>query len=110
MVGEDEMVHRVAVVAAEPVAPVVPAAAILRLAGLQVNQALVGADAEVAAAEVHHGPRLERLDPAAAVAVGTVNPVVEPPDETVDAVLLVALLEAGEQRHAQVGLAGALRV
>ena len=55
-------------------------------------------------------PVLTRLDHAAAVAVGAVNPVIETPRQAVDAVLRIALDEAGVERHAQVGLAGPLGV
>src|SRR5262249_6542664 len=86
------------------------AAAVLRLAGLQLDVAGVGPDAEVAAAEVDHLAGLERLDAAAAVAVGAVDPVVQAPDKAVDAVLLVALHETGVEDNFLVGLAVAVGV
>ena len=52
VIGQNVLPHRIAVVAAEPVAPIVAAAAVLRLAGLRVERAVVGADAEIAAAQV----------------------------------------------------------
>src|SRR5262249_9173906 len=110
VVGQDVVPHRIAVVAAEPVAPVVAAAAVLRLTALQVDLAGVGLDAKIATANVHDLAGLERLDLAAAVAVGAVDPVVQAPDEAVDAVLLVALGEAGVEDDLLVGLAGAFGV
>ena len=110
MIFEHVMIHGVAVIAAEPVTPVVAAAAELGLAGLSVDQALVGANAKIPAANVQRLPSLHGLRPAAAVAVGAVDPVIQPPDEAIDAVLLVALGEAGEERLAHVGAAGTGRV
>src|SRR5262249_41916898 len=141
VVVEGEVPHRVAVVAAEPVAPVVLAAAVLRLAGRRLQLAGVRPDAQVVAAEGDgppHPPPLSpaaggagggiwappaprgggggggggrtRRDGAAAVAVGDVDPVVEPPHRAVDAVLLVALDEAAVERDALVGLAVAVGV
>ena len=49
VVGQHELPHRIAVVAAEPVVPVVAVAAVLRVAGLRIELARVGADAKVAA-------------------------------------------------------------
>src|SRR5207248_11629480 len=97
VVVEDEVEHRVTVVVAEPVSPVVAAAAELRLARDRLELAGVGLEAEVAAADVHDLAGLDRLDHAARVAVGAVEPVVEAPDQAVDAVLLIAFLEAGEE-------------
>src|SRR5207302_2715190 len=79
------------------VAPVVAAAAELRLAGDRLELAGVGLETEVAAADVDDLAGLDRLDHAARVAVGAVEPVVEAPDQAVDAVLLIALPEAGEE-------------
>src|SRR5262249_14343536 len=81
-----------------------------RLAAGQLHLAGVRLDAEVAAADVERLASLRRLHHAAAVAVGAVDPVVEPPDEAVDAVLLIAREEAGEQDLALIGLAIAIRV
>ena len=108
MVLEGEVVHRVAVVAAEPVVPVVAVAAELRrpVCGSDVR---VGPDAKIPAA----GPHLARsceLDLAAAVAVGAVKPVVQAPDQAVDAMLLIAFLEAAVQDLALVGPAVAVGV
>ena len=75
---------------AEPVAPVVAVAAILRLAADQVQLAGVRADAQVVPAQVHDLARFQRFHAAAAVAVGEIEPVVQPPHRPIDPVLLVA--------------------
>src|SRR5262249_14220008 len=75
----------------------------------QVDVACVRPDAEVAAPELHHLAGLERLHPAAAVAVGPIHPVVKPPREAVESVLLVTLAESSIKRYARVRLAVAFR-
>src|SRR5262249_35969619 len=126
---QHEVIARVGVVAAEPVAPVVAAAAVLTLPGDGLELAGVGLEAEVAAADVHaphplplspwgrgepgrRGAResLHALDDAAGVAVGAVDPVVEAPRQTVDAMLLIAFDEAGEEDDLLVGFAVAVGV
>src|SRR5260221_201448 len=52
MIVEDEVEHGVAVVVAEPVVPVVAGAAVLGDAGGGFDEAFVGADAKIAAADV----------------------------------------------------------
>src|ERR1700722_17321669 len=100
------MVHRVGVVAAEPVAPVIAAAAELRLAGDGLEFAGVGLEAEITAADIDDAlqdfawdklRRLAGLDLPAGIAVGAVDPVVDAPGKAVDAMLLIAFLEAGEE-------------
>ena len=60
VVGQHELVHRVAVCVAEPVVPIVAVAAVLRGAGLRIEQALVGPDAKVAAVGARRvSPRLD---------------------------------------------------
>src|SRR5437762_2962311 len=105
MIGEHELVQRIAVVVAEPVAPIIAAASKLGAPGLGIDQALVRPNAKIPTVDVHHGPSLDGLDPAAAVAVGAVDPVIESPREAVDAMLLIAFHEAGIERDAYVGLA-----
>src|SRR5205807_2229827 len=95
---------------AEPVAPVVARPAELGLAADRLDQALVRLDAKVAAANTHRCAGLDRFDRAARIAVGAVQPVIEAPDEAVDAMLLIALLEAGEQDDLLVRLAVAVGV
>src|SRR5262249_26044824 len=110
VVVEGEMPHRVAVVAAEPVAPVVATAAVLRLSRHGVEVAVIGANAQVAAGDVDGLAGLRRLDASAAIAVGDVDPVVEAPRQRVDAVLLVALDKAAVEDNLPVGLAVAVGV
>src|SRR5437588_3365248 len=98
LVGEDKLIHGVAVVAAEPVAPIVAAAAELRLAGLGVNEPLIGPNAKIAPANVKRLSGLDRARPSAAVAVGTVDPVVQTPNEAIDTMLGITRMEAGEER------------
>src|SRR5439155_7731461 len=102
-----------AVVAAEPVAPIVATAAVLGLAGLGIDQPFIGTDTEVAAANVQFGARFDRLDLAAAVAVGAIDPVVQSPGKAVHAVLRIARVKADVERPAHIRLAvavGVLRV
>ena len=104
------MIHRVAVVVAEPVAPVVAAAAVLRLAGLRVsNSPVVGLEAKVAAADVDDLAGLDGFDHAAGIGIGAIDPIVDAPGQAVDAMLLVAFLEARVEDDLLVGLAGAAR-
>src|SRR5204862_197590 len=82
---------------------VVAVAAELRLAAGRLDRAGVGPDADVAPGDVYGLARPRGADAAAAVAVGAVDPAVQPPHQPVDAVLLVALAEAGEQHLAAAG-------
>src|SRR5215475_8997644 len=93
VVREHKVIHRIAVVVAEPVAPVVAAAAVLGQAGFRLNLASLRLDAEIAAAQVHDFPRLQRLDDTSALAVGSIDPAVEAPGQAVDTMLLIALGE-----------------
>src|SRR5438270_2331531 len=99
------MEQRVAVVAAEPVAPVVALAAEFALARDGFDQSLIRFDAEVAAVEVDALSGLERLGMSAAPAVGAVEPAVEAPPQAVDPELRVARLEAAVQHRLHVGMA-----
>src|SRR5262249_53491846 len=67
-------------------------------------------DPEVATANVHRLAACDRLDDPAAIAVGAVDPVVEPPDKTVEAMLLIPLDKPGEEHLLHVRLAFAIRV
>src|SRR5262249_31283612 len=105
-----EMPHRVAVVAAEPVTPVVATAAVLRLPRHRVEVAVIGPDAQVAAGHADALAGLRRLDASATIAVGDIDPVVESPRQRVDAMLLVPLDEAGIEDNFLVRLAVAVGV
>ena len=72
------------IVIAEPVAPVVAAAAILRGAALGLELAGIRAKPEIASADI------DPIDRAAAVAIGAVEPSIEAPLETIDSMLLIA--------------------
>jgi hypothetical protein len=130
VVFERVVPQRVAVVAAEPVSPVVALSAELRLATLGVDLARIGANPQIAAVDVDLRSRTcasgwcavfhsrserttqggDRLDHPAAVAVADVQPVIQAPPQAVDAVLLVPFAEALIQGLAHVGLAVAGRV
>src|SRR5687767_3286844 len=124
MILERVVPHRVAVVAAEPVAPVVPLAAELRLARLSVNLARVGANPQVAAVDVDLGSyslslweragvrvqRRQRPDHPPAVAIPDIQPIIEPPPQAVHAVLLVPFAEALVKDLPHVRLVVAARV
>src|SRR5262249_25621439 len=110
LVGQDVVIQRIAVVVAKPIAPIVAAAAILRYPGLCIDQALVGSNAQIAAAEIDRLTRLDRLYPAAALSIGAVDPIVQAPYQAVDAMLLVAFEKPSVQGDALVSFAGAFGV
>ncbi len=97
------------VVAAEPVAPVIAAAALLRRARGGFDLERVGAEAKVARAQIDFLAGLGRNDagkePAAAV-----QPIVETPAKRVDASVGVVVGESGEERFPRVGMAVAVGV
>ena len=103
VIAENEVPHRIRVVAAEPVAPVVSTASELRLPGLGIDEPGVRLDSEIPAADVDRLAGFRRADCSTAVSVGTVDPVVQAPGKSVDPVLLVAFDEALEQHVAAVG-------
>ncbi len=98
----------VGVVAAEPVAEVIAIAAELGLAGLRIE--LPGAigertNAQVTAVDVGCLACTDVFDVPAAIAIRQINPAIHAPAQAVDAVLLVAFVEAGEERGAFVRFA-----
>ena len=103
MVAEDEVPHRVRVVAAEPIAPVVSTASELRLSRLGIDAAGVRLDPKIATADVDRLAGFRRTDCSTAVPVGTVDPVVQAPGKPVDPVLLVAFDESLKQHLAPIG-------
>src|SRR6185312_17261538 len=62
MVDQHILVHRIGIVAAEPVAPVVHGMAILALAGFGFDQTFIGANAEIAPTDAEWLTALERND------------------------------------------------
>ena len=110
MFGVDVVPTETGVVVAEPVAPVVAATSILGLAGLGLELERVGAETKVAATNVHRQAGAGGGDGPAAVAVGTVHPIVESILESVHSVLLVSLVKAGEEHAGFVGFAVAVCV
>src|SRR5262245_38407132 len=104
MIRERIMPAQIAVVAAEPVAPVVAHAALLRASRRRLEFAGVGLDAKVAVAQGHDSPLAPlgrgaggegpACDVAAEHAARAVDPAVEPIFEAVDAGLIVARAEA----------------
>ena len=97
MLGERVVPADGRVVIAEPVAPVVAAAAKLSLPGLRLEGERVGVKAEVTPTDVDGKIFTRGTDDASAVAVGRVDPVVQPVLKSVHAMLLVALDESGEE-------------
>ena len=79
MVGENVLEDRIGIVAAEPIAPVISISTELRLSGLRVDETGVGTYSNVAAADLRLHSASFRRDLAAAVAVGQINPIVQPP-------------------------------
>src|SRR5690349_8274244 len=110
MVFQHKLIHRIGVVAPKPVSPVVHGVAILRLAGFGLDQALIRANAEIAAADVDRLPGLEGADGAAAVAVGAVDPVVQAPEQPIGAVLLVSFAKAAVEVFTIIAMSVALGV
>ena len=111
---EGEVIERLGVVGAEPVAPLVAGPPELRRPRLRLEFARVGPKTEIAAAEGRLFTRRHRRDRRVAahapVTVGAVHPAIEPGLEPVDTVLLVPLRKAGEERLAEVGPAVAVGV
>ena len=98
------------IIVAKPASPVVAMTAILGLAALGFELAGVGPEPEIVAADRRRRSRLERADPPAAVAVGAIDPAVQPQLEPVEPMLLVSLGKAREENLAAVGLAVAVGI
>src|SRR5260221_13964977 len=94
MIGQDEMIHRIAVVAAESFAPIVEAGAVLGLPSLDFDFAGLGPDAEIAAGDIDFLTGFHRTNDAAAVAIGAVNPIIQAVGQSIQAMLLIAFAEA----------------
>ncbi len=92
----------IAVVATEPVAPIVPVASALGSAGKWFVLSGNRIDTQVQPANIDFVARLLRQDDAASIAVRDVQPVIEAPGKPVDAMLLVGTGEAGIPRFALV--------
>ena len=99
-----------AVVVAEPVAIIIPPLAILAASGLDLKLTGHGMKAEVIGGELDLFSCFLHHDVAAAVAVGTVEPAVESPAETIDEMLRIAGGETGEPCFTLIALAIAIRV
>src|SRR3954469_5440708 len=113
-----------AVVAAKPIAPVIPSAALLREAGLRLEHASVGIHPEVPPADVNgRAGRIRLLTPAATSdgarfafdnaaeqAVCAVDPVVQAETQAVDASLVIAGCKTGEELFDNISAAIAIRV
>ena len=103
MIAEHVMPKRVAVLDAEPVAPVIAIAAKLRGAGLRFEKMLIRSNAKIAAAECDSLSRGGRFDLSADAVTGVVSsacavdPVIDAPPKAVDPELLVAFIETGEE-------------
>src|SRR4029077_860229 len=110
VIVQNKVIHGIAVIAAEPVAPIIPALAVLSLPRLRLEDAVIGPKTKIAAADADHLACLLRLDAAAAVAVGAVKPVVQTPDEAVEPMLRIAFREPGEERDAEVRFAVAVGI
>ena len=89
MIDQHILVHRIGIVAAEPVAPVVHRVAILALASLGFDEPFIRANSEIAPADAQWLTALEGDNVAAAVSVGAVDPVIQAPEQTVNAMLLI---------------------
>ena len=101
--GNVVMPHPVRVVVAEPIAPVIAPAAKLCLAcdGFELAGDF---KAEIESVDVHAFAGGLAGNRAAAVAVGGVDPVVQPERKTVHAMLLVALAKTREEHTPDIGL------
>ena len=97
VIREGKVPSRPRVVAAEPVAPIIPVAAVLGLAGLGIVLAGVRPDAQIAAVHVHTLAALGGSNASRAIAVADVDPMIQPPLEPGRQVLSVSLLKSAEQ-------------
>src|SRR5207248_2860731 len=104
------MKQRMAVVAAEPVAPVVRISAILRHSGFELHQSLIRPDAQIFSAQIEPGIALPGLNDTAAPAVSAVNPVIESPAQRVDAKLRIPFFESFKERLVKVRFAVAVAI
>ena len=78
-IAQDVVPGRIGVVAAEPIAGIVTAAAVLRAARLGVDLTGPRVVTEIAALNVDDLPSARRTNLAVAIAVGEIEPVIEPP-------------------------------
>ena len=108
--GKTDMPKPGGVVIAEPVAKIISSAVELRLGGDRFDLAGVRSNAEVAAGDIDSSPGFLRFDETAAITIGNMDPAVQAPFKTVDTVLLVSGLEAGEEDLSFVGATIAIRV
>src|SRR5213078_2542848 len=97
MVGQWIMPEQRAVVAAEPIVPIVARAPLLRQSRGWLEFPLIGAQSEIAAANVDLLAAGHAVNPAADQPVGAIHPVVQPKTQTVDARLIVFRGKTAEQ-------------
>src|SRR5262249_39912518 len=96
-----------AVVAAEPVAPIVAYSPVLGTAGGGLNYARIGIDTEIAVRQ-RHGLRVgEARDVAAEYPAAAIDPAVEAVFQAIHARLVVVRGPAAEEFFHNIGLAGA---
>src|SRR5215212_5645971 len=98
------------VVVAEPIAPIVPMPAKLRLSLDQLEGRVIGPKAKIMATEIHgflarrgvehSGDGVNRSP---TISVGGIDPVVEAVLKPVDSMLLVAFPKALEKRYTMIG-------
>ena len=98
--------HRIAVVAPEPIAPIVARAAELSTPGCGFDQSFIRANPQVATANVDDLAGFQRLDLPVAVAVPTCSQLSKPHPQTVYSMLLISFTKALIQYFSFVGLAG----
>src|SRR5215471_564010 len=108
--GNEIMPDPRAVIVPKPIAPIIAMTTILRIAGLCFESPISRTKTEIASVNIHCFSHQFRSDASAAIAIGTVKPVVEPIFESVDPMLLIAFPETGEKNFAHVRFAVAVRV
>ncbi len=88
--GKADMPKPSRVVVAKPVPKIIPAAVELGLGGDRFDLTGVRSNADVAPGDIDNRPRFLGFNETAAVTIGNMDPAVQSPFETIDAMLLVS--------------------
>src|SRR5437879_2275554 len=110
VVGQRIMPAEIAVVAAEPVGPIVAHPALLRPSRPRLKNSFIGLDAEIAIDQAHRLPPSKTVDRASEPPARPVDPAIQAVLQAVDARLVIVRPEAAEQLPNHVCLAAAIAV
>src|SRR6267142_646446 len=110
MRGEKIVPAPMPVIVSEPVAPIVSVPAKLSLTRFQLHNPFIRLDPEIVATQFKLLPGNQRLDYSSAPAIGQINPIIQSVFKTIDPMLLVSLMETGEQHFLDVCLSVAVCV